>query len=69
MCEAEAKRLGMVCIGEWGNGFGKFYSIWCYLYQSELVRAAYDSIDGEDLTLGALDGVKLAGGVLVEFGK
>lgn len=62
----EAKKAGLVMVGEWGDGTrGGMGAIWCKPEDRGAVKAAYDDIRDGDLGPTVLDGVKDAGGVFV----
>ena len=65
MIATEAKKSGMVKIGEWGFTSTDAGHIWSKPEQAEAVRAAYDAIADGDMSPGVLADVTAAGGVYV----
>ncbi len=63
MTSNEAKKAGMVFVGEFGLPTWPESQVWCRPEDREAVQSAYDSIDDSDLSSGVLDDVLAAGGV------
>lgn len=61
----EARRDGLVLIGEWGFSGTNAGGIWSRPEDRDAVRAAYDAIDTDDSGPNALDEVERCGGMFV----
>lgn len=66
MTETEAKKVGMVQVGEWGSS-GRVHGFWCKPEQRVEVQAAWDAIEEGEPLASVLAEMQNSGAVVIEL--
>ena len=66
MTETEAKRAGMMLVGEWGASNGDIYGFWCRPEQRTEVQSTWDAIEEGELLSDVLADMEATGAMVIK---